>query len=317
MIICLGDLMVDVFGGDDGPRRSHLGGKAANYAAMVRAFGRPAAVIGSVGDDPEGRRLLDVLGGLGVDVSGIAVRPDAATGADFFENGTWRMERGANWEVTAEQVRDALDRLAAGAEAVIVNQGVIATASEEAVRYAREHDLFLVLNLAPEAVEPKREIDPALFPAADVTVVNQLEAEVLVERLGLACSTTDPDELAAALFRATAPRHFLILTRGPGGATVAIRDGDGPTLVTVPATDAVAADLEHHIGAGDAMLGAIVALVAHQRSAGASLTPDLVAEIVTRGVEVARASLDHAGTMTAAVEDAGRFRAWAYPSVPA
>lgn len=317
MIVCIGDLMVDVFGEDDKPRRAHPGGKAANYAAMVRAFGRPAAIIGSVGDDPDGRDLLEILHRLDVEVSGVEVRTDAATGADFFEDGTWRMERGANWELTPEHVRNALDRLAAAhpIEALIVNQGIVATASEEAIQYAREHGIFLVLNLAPEAIEPKRKIDPRFYPAADMTVVNQLEAEVLVEQLGLNCVTTMPDELSVGLHAALRPRSFLLLTRGPGGATIVVSDDHGVRPVTVPPKGPAAVDLEHHIGAGDAMLGAVVAVLTEKRAGGTELTSDLIVEVVTSGVDVASASLDYAGTMTGAVEAPERFRSLARRSL--
>jgi sugar/nucleoside kinase (ribokinase family) len=255
--------------------------------------------------------LLEVLRSQGIDVSGVDVRDDAATGADYFESGSWRMERGANWHLTPEYVRTALDKLAVtgSIEAMIVNQGVIATAAEEAIRYAREHGIFLVLNLSPEAVEPKRKIDPRYHPEADVTVVNQLEAEVLVEQLGLDCSTTIPDELIAALHAATAPREFLVLTRGPRGATIAVSGDGAPQIILVPPKGPDAVDLEHHIGAGDAMLGAITAMLCERRDAGAELTSELIGQVVTAGVDVASASLEYAGTMTGAIEAPQRFRA--------
>jgi ribokinase len=313
VIVCLGDLMVDVFCEEDRPRRSHPGGKAANYAAMVRALGLPAAVIGGVGADPDGEHLLSVMRGLEIDVSGVDVRADAATGADFFENGIWRMERGANWKISPNHVRTILQRLRSMSpiDAVIVNQGVAATASEEAIRFVREHGIFLVLNLAPEAVEVERKIDLDLAPGAEIIVVNQVEAELLVEHLALDCVTTDPNDLVRTLFASLTPREFLVLTRGPGGATVAVRTEDGPAVFAVPPKGPIGVDLEHHIGAGDAMLGAIAALVAQQRAMAGELTVERIAQIVESGVDVATASLDYAGTMTGAVQEPHRFRALA------
>jgi ribokinase len=308
MITCVGDMMVDVFTDPDGGRRAHPGGKACNYAAMARVLGSPAATVGCVGADEEGRALLTALRSVGVDISGVRVDPRAATGADFFEHGAWRMERGANWHLTAEHVRAALDHLAAAANlsAVIVNQGVSAPAAEEAVRYAHARDVFLVLNLAPEAVEPERRIGSAYYPKADLIVVNQVEADVLLTQLGLSGGGAGQghDHLSRRLLAATTPRGALVLTSGPRGATAVLTNGE-PDLVRVPGRGAPHVDPEHGIGAGDAMLAAVtVELV----DSGPGLTAAQLAAALDIGVSVATASLDYAGTLTGSLTAPDRFR---------
>jgi sugar/nucleoside kinase (ribokinase family) len=322
VIVCVGDMMVDVFTEPDGAWRAHPGGKVCNYTAMARALGSASAAIGCLGADDAGRTLLAALGRLDVDTSGVMVHPSAPTGADFFEGGGWRMERGANWFLTPTHVRAALGALRAsgGISAMIVNQGVAAPASEAAVQFAREHDIFLILNLAPQAVERGRRIDPACYPDADLIVVNQVEAEVLHSDLELPGPTDEPEALSRELLAATAPRAGLILTRGPGGATVVLRHCDEVSAAHVPALGAPATDPEHHIGAGDVMLSAVAVELISGGGGPATLgdlTLQRVVAALSTGVAVATASLDYAGTMTGALAHAARFRALMRPPVPA
>ena len=58
-------------------------GAPAIFADQAARFGQPSALIGCVGDDDFGRVNLDRLRRDGVDVSGIRVDPEAATGSAF------------------------------------------------------------------------------------------------------------------------------------------------------------------------------------------------------------------------------------------
>jgi len=57
------------------------GGPAATAAVTVARLGLPAAFIGAVGDDPEGRRIIEDLHAEGVDVSAVTVVAGQPSGA--------------------------------------------------------------------------------------------------------------------------------------------------------------------------------------------------------------------------------------------
>ncbi len=60
-------------------RRFHLPGGAANPANNIVALGGEAMVVGVVGDDAEGERLIGALGDIGVDTAGVVTDPDRPT----------------------------------------------------------------------------------------------------------------------------------------------------------------------------------------------------------------------------------------------
>src|SRR5688500_2106889 len=84
-VLVIGDVMLDVYLRGSASRISPeapvpvvrvtgqdlaLGG-AANVATNVVALGAQASVVGCVGDDTQGRDLVDELGRLGIDAAGI------------------------------------------------------------------------------------------------------------------------------------------------------------------------------------------------------------------------------------------------------
>ncbi|MDX2292329.1 MULTISPECIES: carbohydrate kinase family protein [Streptomyces] len=312
MIVCIGDVMVDVFRDEEGTERRHPGGKASIYAVTARALGSPAAVLGCVGPDKDGAAVMDALRTAGADVSTIVELEGETTGADFFEAGDWRMERGANWALTADHVQEGLAALLAGGtriDAVIVNQGISLEASQAAVTFARDNGLFLVLHLGPEAIEERRKVAPEFYPLADVIVVSQREADVLAEHLGLDTEGVDGAELARTLFDATGPRWALLLSWGVGGARLVTRGADGIAEAEVPASSGPDHVVENYIGANDTAVSAWITWLVQGAVAPAEREFGEVVELLGRAVTVAAVTLDHPGPLTAAIDAPERFAA--------
>ncbi|MGW6691575.1 carbohydrate kinase family protein [Streptomyces sp. NPDC054961] len=312
MIVCIGDVMVDVFPGEQDAERRHPGGKASIYAVTALALGSPAAVLGCVGSDEDGGAIVEVLRTAGADVSTIVETEGEKTGADFFEADGWRMERGANWALTADHVRTGLTTLLArdaGIDAVIVNQGISLEASQAAVAFAREHGIFLVLHLGPEAIEERRKVAPEFYPLADVIVVSQREADVLAEHLGLDVAGGDGAGLARTLFDATGPRWALLLSWGVGGARLVARGAEGVEEAGVPASGGPDHVVENYIGANDTAVSAWMTWLTQGAVAPAERKFTEVVELLGRAVEVAAVTLEYAGPLTAAVDAPERFSA--------
>ncbi|MFC9219906.1 carbohydrate kinase family protein [Streptomyces hygroscopicus] len=308
--MCIGDLMVDVFTEDDGTQRRHPGGKAAIYAVTARALGAPAAVVGCLGADEDGATVVGALRASGTDVSAVVVRKEETTGADFFEASDWRMERAANWALTTKDVCDALTGLTGRAtdevSAVIVNQGIPLEASQEAVSYAREQGLFLVLHLGPEAIEEQRKVDPRFYPLADVIVVSQREADVLAEHLGLDAGRTGAD-LARMLFDATNPRWALLLSFGVGGAHLVAREGGEVVTASVPPSSGPDHEVEKYIGANDTAVAAWLAHLVHRDRDTSPPAFGEAADALAHAVGLAALTLEHRGPLTAAIDTLEAF----------
>lgn len=75
-VIGLGEILWDRL--PDGPVP---GGAPFNFAIHVAQMGHPAAMVSAVGDDTEGRLIVDLARARHVDVSGVAVDPARPTGA--------------------------------------------------------------------------------------------------------------------------------------------------------------------------------------------------------------------------------------------
>jgi len=89
-VVCLGELLVDMFPDEDGKRleevsafRPKPGGAPANVAVSLSRLGARSAFVGKVGDDAFGRHLAQVLALEGVDIRGIRYDDTARTTMAF------------------------------------------------------------------------------------------------------------------------------------------------------------------------------------------------------------------------------------------
>ena len=152
------------------------GGKGANQASAAARTGAHTRLIGCVGDADEGRAYLAALAQRGVDVSGVRVASDTATGHAFVtvdETGenTIVVVPGANDHVGREDV-DAL-RLNA-ADVLLLQLEVPLDTVLAAVRRARAVGCTVLLNPSPY-----RHLDGEILDACDALIVNAVEADQL------------------------------------------------------------------------------------------------------------------------------------------
>ncbi|WP_210495839.1 PfkB family carbohydrate kinase [Patulibacter sp. SYSU D01012] len=233
-----------VVGGDLG---RFGGGKGANGAVAAARLGAGVALVGAVGADDEGRRTLDDLRAAGVDVTGVAVRDDAATGAalivvdDAGENQI-AVAAGANAAVRAGDVAREVARRVPGAGCVLVSAEIPDDAVAAAVAAATGAGVPCVLNPAPAR--------PALLPSAGAGVV-------LTPNAGEACALAGTDDVAEAAAAIAARTGADVVVTLGGDGTLLARPGRPP--VGRPAHRATVVDTT---GAGDAFNGALAARLA-------------------------------------------------------
>lgn len=232
------------------------GGKGANQAVAAARMGADTAMLGAVGNDASADAATALLRSSGVDLGAVATveRPTGlavVTVSDAGEN-TIVVVPGANAAVTTRHVDDSAALVEAAGLCVL--QGELpAETTEHAIRLAGAAGVRVMLNLAPVISLP-----PNLFELADPLVVNEHEAKLALEMLGVdlpVARDEDPVSLASRLASAllsSGPRS-VVVTGGAAGAVVA---QDGADLVHLPAPRVQVRDTT---GAGDAFVGALAA----------------------------------------------------------
>ncbi|MGW4110819.1 PfkB family carbohydrate kinase [Actinosynnema sp. NPDC004786] len=221
-------------------RREMLGGKGANIARGTRQLGATAALVGVVGDDREGRLLVERLDADGVATAGVVRREGVRTAliVDVVCDGGYRYleDVPAATLVTAADVR-AASALLAGADAVVVQLQQPADAALAAVRAAGG---LVVLDGAPDGREAE------LLAAADVVRADHREAELLTGR-----AITGVDAALRAGRELLGRGPSVVALEAPGEANVLVWDGGS---AAVPLTDE---DVVDTTGGGDAFVAAL------------------------------------------------------------
>ena len=226
------------------------GGKGGNQAVEAARHGALTAMVGAVGADDFGRRLIGHLQRHGVDTHAVGRLPGGSSGMSVAlvePHGDYGavIVSGANLSLGAEAVA-ASAPLMAGARWLLLQNEVPEEANIAAAEAARSGGARVILNAAP-----MRQLPLALLARVDILVVNAVEAEAL-------CAS--PVESAAgAAHAATALLELVpcvIVTAGGHGLAIAERNG---ARATVPAHDVVVCSTH---GAGDAFVGALGARLA-------------------------------------------------------
>ncbi|MDX3639921.1 ribokinase [Streptomyces sp. MB09-02B] len=221
----------------------HPGGKGANQAVAAARLGARTALLARVGDDGNGRLLLDSQRAAGVDTAGVLVG-GAPTGValitvDPSGDNSIVVSPGANGKLTPEDVR-AAEGLLRASRVVSAQLEIPLETVVEVVRRLPEGTRF-VLNPSPP-----RELPAEVLAACDPLIVNEHEARVIVG--GELAGSPSPEDWARALL-ALGPRS-VVVTLGAEGALVATPEGSARVA-------AVKVDAVDTTGAGDAFTAAL------------------------------------------------------------
>ena len=226
------------------------GGKGANQA-VAAAAGARVAMIGAVGDDPAGIRMLDDLRGRGVSTESVRTAKGVSTGAAYItvtpdgEN-TIVLDPGANALIDSAAVQEAWAALPT-ASVLLSLLEIPLDAVTTAVRLAASAGVRPVVTLAPAQPVPAE-----LLSGLDPILVNEHEAAFLLRTDSIGGDVQGAARELLRLGPASA-----VVTLGSAGAAVA--DGSGPRLLpAVPAAKVV-----DTTGAGDAFAGALAAALAN------------------------------------------------------
>jgi ribokinase len=197
------------------------GGKGANQAAAAARLGGRARMVGAVGDDASGQRMLDALAGAGVDTADVAVLPEPTGTALIVVDREGENQivvcPGANSYVSLDGVEFGPD------ETVLCQLEIGLPVVEEAARKAQG---FFVLNAAPAM-----DLPAELLERCDLVIVNESEY---------------------ALIPALADAKLVAVTYGGEGSAMLEH---GRKVAEAPS---VAVRVANTVGAGDAFCAALV-----------------------------------------------------------
>jgi ribokinase len=223
------------------------GGKGANQAVAAAAAGAGVAMLGAVGEDPAGTRMIEDLCRRGVNTEWVRTVDGVSTGTAYVtvtsdgEN-TIVLDPGANRFVDAAAVEAAWSTLPPASVLLSLLEIPLAGVVT-AVRLAAETGMRPVVTLAPAQPVPGE-----LLSGLDPLLVNEHEAAFL---LGAGDLGGDVVGAARELLR-LGPRSAVV-TAGAAGAAVA----DGAAARLLPAVRV--AEVVDTTGAGDAFAGALAA----------------------------------------------------------
>ncbi len=220
------------------------GGKGANQAVQAAKLKTPTYMVGCVGTDASADFLVNTAKEYGVNVDYIRKVPGSSGMGviNAVEDGSVYacIVRGANFEVTKEDVDNAMPILKESGVCILQNEipvEIIAYAIDK----AKEAGCIVVLNAAP-AIELPEEC----LSKVDILVVNEVEAEFYCHE------KIDSVEKAKTEIKKMAEKYNnnIIFTLGKDGA-VAYENG---TIEFIPA---MKVDAIETTGAGDSYIGAV------------------------------------------------------------
>jgi ribokinase len=217
------------------------GGKGANQAVAAARLGRRVAMVGKVGSDRAGVRLLQTLAGSGVDTGAVLKSADSPTGMALItvdERGENQIvvSPGANAALRPDELDRAMDLLRGAAVSMLQ----LEIRTDTVLAAARHAGGTVILNPAPA-----RRLGPELLTETDVLIPNRSE-------LGLLTGAPEPGTVEAAgeLAERLAGPAAVVVTLGAEGALIV----GGGQRRHVPAPEVAVVD---PTGAGDAFCAGV------------------------------------------------------------
>lgn len=257
MILCCGETLIDFIPatGPDGAVvfRPAVGGSPGNVAVTVGRLGVPVGFVGGVSTDLFGDRIAAFLALNDVSTAFVSRldRPTMLAFVDldgeepryaFYDSGTaarhWRLDR-------MPVVRPEVTALHFGSLSVLrppAADDFAALMEREASRRLISFDPNIRPALIEEGNDVRRRLE-AFFRRAHIIKLSRSD-------LAWFAPARDPDEMAAEWLAAEA--LLVVLTGGPGGAIVYGRAGTF-------SRPAVPVDVVDTVGAGDALMGGLLA----------------------------------------------------------
>ncbi len=222
----------------------NCGGKGANQAIAVSKLGGESVLFGAVGNDSNGKMLLENLENNRVDFKGI-IKENISTGTASITvvNGDnfIILDKGANGEITAEIIKEN-EAVIKECEFLCLQLEIPVEAVLKSAKTARKYGKTVVLNPAPFCDLPEE-----IYSYIDIFIPNEHEAKLMTD---IEISDEDSAERAIKAIKSKGIKT-VIITLGDKGCVY----NDGEKTVMHPAIKVNAVDTT---SAGDSFIGALV-----------------------------------------------------------
>ncbi|HOO55820.1 MAG TPA: bifunctional ADP-heptose synthase [bacterium] len=264
-IAVLGDLMVDeyIFGESsrisrEAPvlildyRMRHVGfGGASNAVANIAALGGVPIPVGCIGDDDNGKSLIELFNQQNVDTSGVIIKSGIATvcktrilagGMHTLRQQIVRIDREPEVPPDPDEVLEKAEEIFKRADAVLVSDYGCGTLSKKTISYING----IAKNGKIVAIDSRFQLHR--FKNASLAAPNEEEAGI---HAGHGADDIDNIEKMGETLRKKLKSRGLLITRGSEGISL-FEDGSKPYHVPVFGSK-VAVD---NTGAGDTVVSA-------------------------------------------------------------
>ena len=236
------------------------GGKGANQALACARGGVKTALVGKIGDDATGTRILNNLRRNEVMTSGVATSDFLPTGMAFImtdKRGENQIivASGANGDVSASQVPDEIlkpDNI------VLMQMELPMDETMLLLERSKKQGATVVLNLAPAFRLPQKYLE-----MVDYLVVNEPEVRQIAEVIGI---NPSQDLMVLAKVLSTKSGQTCIITLGSKGSIAMSATGKGwrvPALALSEVVDTT--------GAGDCYCGTLAAALHAKLALGSAM----------------------------------------------
>lgn len=251
-ILSMGEALVDVLPTEDGLWRPVAGGSSFNVALALGRLQAPAAFVGRLSRDEQGRRMRGQLAAAGVDLDLVA-NDDRPSPLSLIERGT--QAESARYSIHLADTAHAPPDLPAG---WLADAQHLHTSSFSAITGPWGAAVAAALAAARGLMTRSFDLNirPALVPPRDETralVARRIDAVEIVKASEDDLAWLYPDEAPAAVAAnwAGAGGRIVLLTRGAAGAVAFL----GEAAVSRPAFASRVVDT---VGAGDAFMAAFL-----------------------------------------------------------
>src|ERR1700722_14726490 len=163
-VVVLGSLHLDIMvHASDRPKKGETlpgsawgykpGGKGGNQAVAAAQFGARASMVGRVGNDDFGKRLLSHLRDAGVDAEHVYADPEAGSGmsvAIIDAEGDYGavIVSGANLRLSNQDLEEAR-RVIRNAQVLVLQNEILESINVAAAQLAKDDRIPVILNAAP------------------------------------------------------------------------------------------------------------------------------------------------------------------------
>lgn len=262
------------------------GGKGANQAYAAAMMGGEVAMLGRVGDDDYGRRLVAGLEAAGVNVSKVRCIEEITTGVASITVEASGENRivvipGANGAFSREELERDKDVFSGAKVALFQLESPLETV-EQGLALARENGCITILDPAPAQI-----LERGLLEKVDYLTPNVSELALLSKR-ALGDKSSEADIVAAARSLLELGVGKVLAKLGERGAVLV--DGNGAQRI-----DAVSVQAVDSTAAGDCFNGAFAAALSRgvdEVSAGRFACSAATLSVMRKGAQSSIPSLD-------------------------